>query len=183
MNGMNVSTARGAICSAIAGHCASMGPAAISMRQSNAMASSCSTTKSGVMPQMCALKTRIAAATLFEMQQRKMPGVVIMDRPSAGREQREESLQAREPFPHAALADEDVGEGVLRPRVSRLDAERAFRKRLGGDGVAAQLAGERRHREKIRIARVRAFETAHVRAKSRAHILLAKHVIDELRDL
>src|SRR5262249_54750117 len=53
MNGMNVSSARGAICSAIEGHCASMGPAAISMRQSKAMASSCSTTKSGVMPQMC----------------------------------------------------------------------------------------------------------------------------------
>jgi hypothetical protein len=76
-----------------------------------------------------------------------------------------------------------VGEGVLRPRVSRLDRERAFRHRLGGGVVAAQLAGECRHREKIRILRVRAFEAAHVRAKPWSHVLLAKHVIEELCDL
>src|ERR1700756_560256 len=68
MNGMTVSSARGAICSAIEGHCASMGPAAISMRQSNAMASSCSTTKSGVVgPALCSVENGLDA--LIETQQ------------------------------------------------------------------------------------------------------------------
>ena len=62
--------------------------------------------------------------------------------------------------PHPALADENVGERVLRPRVSRRDAEGTFRTRLGLAVVTAQLAGEGRHGEKIRILGMRRFETA-----------------------
>src|SRR5262245_63594391 len=185
MNGMNVSPARAAICSAIEGHCASMGVPAISMRHSKAMASSCSTTKSGVMPQMCVRNTCIAAATssCSRLQQCKMPGVVTMDRTAAGRQQREEKFHARQTFLHLALADENVGEGVLRPWVSQLDAERALRPRLGVGVLAAQLAGEGRHGKKIRVVRVHRFKALHMRAKPGPHMLLAEHVIEELREL
>ena len=74
-----------------------------------------------------------------------------MNRPSAGRKQGEKGFQARQTLQHPALADEHVGESMPRPRVSRGDAERAFRPRLGVTKVVAQLAGEGRHGEKIRI--------------------------------
>ena len=72
---------------------------------------------------------------------------------------------------------------MLRPRVSRRDAKRAFRPRLGVTKVVAQLAGEGRHGEKIRIVGVHRFEAADMRAEPRPHILLAEHVIEELCEL
>ena len=72
---------------------------------------------------------------------------------------------------------------MLRPRVSRRDAECTFRSRLGLAVVTAQLAGEGRHGEKIRILGMRKFETAYVRAEPRAHVLLAEHVVEELCQL
>ena len=120
---------------------------------------------------------------LLEMQQRKVPRVMRMDRPSARREQRKEGLHMRKSLLHPALPDQDVGEGMLRPGISRLDAERAFGAGLGRGVVVAQLAGERSHRKKIRVVGVHGPETVHVRAKSRAHVFLAKHVIEKLREL
>jgi hypothetical protein len=104
---------------------------------------------------------------LLEIQERKVPGVVRMDRTCAGRKQRHEGLHAREPLARAALADEHVGKGVLRPRVSRLERERAFRARFSKGVVGAQLARESGHGEKIGIAGMRSFEPIHMRAEAR----------------
>ena len=71
----------------------------------------------------------------------------------------------RKAFLHPALPDQDVGEGMLRPRISRFDGERAPGTGLGVGEVVAQLAGERRHRKEIRIVRVHGPETVHMRAE------------------
>jgi hypothetical protein len=89
----------------------------------------------------------------------------------------------RDTLLHPALADENVGKSVLSPWVSRGDPEGSFRTRLGLFVLTAELAGEGRHGEKIRIVGVRRFQTLHVRAEPRAHILLADHVVEELRQL
>lgn len=120
---------------------------------------------------------------LLEIQERKVPGVVRMDRTCAGRKQRQEGLHAREPLAHAALADEHVGKSVLRPRVSRLERERAFRARFRNRVVGAQLAREGGHGEKIGIAGMYGFEPVHICAEARAHVLLAEHVVEKLREL
>ena len=67
---------------------------------------------------------------------------------------------------HPALPDQDVGKRMLRPRISRLDGERAPRTGLGDREIVAQLAGERRHRKEIRIVRVHGPETVHMRAET-----------------
>jgi hypothetical protein len=86
-------------------------------------------------------------------------------------------------FLHPALPDQDVGEGMLRPRISRFDGERTPGTGLGVAEVVAQLAGERRHRKEIRIVRVQGLEAVHMRAETCTHELLAEHVIEKLREL
>jgi hypothetical protein len=74
-------------------------------------------------------------------------------------------------------------EGVLRPRVSRLERERALRARFRNGVIGAQLAREGGHGEKIGIAGMYGFEPVHMCAEARAHVLLAEHVVEKLREL
>ena len=89
----------------------------------------------------------------------------------------------RKAFLHPALPDKDMGERVLRPRIAWFEVECTVGAGLGGGEVVAQLAGKCRHRKEIGIVRVHGPETVHMRAESCAHELLAKHVIEKLREL
>ena len=75
---------------------------------------------------------------LLEVQQREVPRVVRMDGPPARGEQRKEGLHMRKAFPDPALPDQDVGESMLRPGISRFDGERASGTGLGIREVVAQ---------------------------------------------
>ena len=76
-----------------------------------------------------------------------------------------------------------MGQGMLRPRISLRDGERALGIRLRGRKIVAQLAGKGFHRKEIRIVRVHRSEPGHVRAESCAHVLLAEHVVEKLGEL
>ena len=76
-----------------------------------------------------------------------------------------------------------MGQGMLRPRISLRDGERALGIRLRDRKIVAQLAGKGFHREEIRIVRVHRREPGHVGAKPWAHVLLAEDVVEELGEL
>ena len=107
-----------------------------------------------------------------------------MDRP-AGTHTRSASASPAwlHPFPHAALAQQNVRQRMLRPGIAHLELERVRGAALGVGKVAAQLRCKGRHPEKIRVVGIRVLDAPHVRAEPRAHVLLAEHVIQKLRQL
>ena len=125
---------------------------------------------------------RLVEGAPIEMGHGQMPGIVAVDDAAGPHPKRQQGFEPANTRISFSAAQINMREAMMSPWDADIALESLLRETFRSVGIAAKLVSKAVHGEEVRIAGVRRGEALHMPQKPWTFLLLAKNIVNELRD-